>query len=327
MPVKNAGEYLIPCIESILNQDIAQWELIAIDDHSSDDSLTILNQYAGIDHRISVNSLGQEHGIIAALRMAYQCSKGYMITRMDADDMMSKSKLRLMSAALRDKGYGHVAIGAVAYFGVDGIGDGYRRYSEWLNNLTRSASNFDEVYKECVIPSPCWMMYRDDVDAIGGFDHDTYPEDYDLCFRMRGHGIKIAAVQEVVHHWRDHSMRTSRIDEHYKDNRFLELKCQYFKQQDWNVKRPLALWGAGKKGKRIAQMFNLHNMSYTWHTDNERKIGKEIYGHILQSDTSILAIADVQVIVAVSNPKEQQKIIAMLEFQGKRIGRDYYVFC
>ena len=93
MPVKNAALFLRECLDSIVNQEESNFELIAVDDHSTDSSLKILEEYQKKDPRIQVYK-NKEHGIIAALRLAYKKSSGILITRMDSDDIMSLHKLK-----------------------------------------------------------------------------------------------------------------------------------------------------------------------------------------------------------------------------------------
>ena len=133
------------------------------------------------------------------------------------------------------------------------LGDGYQKYQDWLNYLSATGNNFTEIYKECVIPSPSWMMHRGDFDAIGGFKSHIYPEDYDLAFRMYKAAYKVMPCDQVIHRWRDYPTRTSRTDDNYADNRFLNIKVHYFLDIDYRPTQQLVLWGAGKKGKQIAQ--------------------------------------------------------------------------
>jgi len=182
-PVKNAEKYLQQCLDSILVQSHEDFELILVNDHSTDRSLEIMQYYALQDARVHVhNNTG--NGIIDALRLAFSESQGQYITRMDADDKMHPQKLELMSAKLKEKGRGALAVGLVEYFSAAGIGDGYKRYSQWLNALTSTETNFTDIYRECVIPSPCWMIDREDLIACEAFQPNRYPEDYDLCFRF-----------------------------------------------------------------------------------------------------------------------------------------------
>ncbi len=317
MPVKNTEPYLRECLDSILAQSHTEWELLAVDDGSSDDSLALLRSYSQKDSRIKAlrNTGG---GIIPALQTGYAVSSGTFITRMDSDDIMMPSKLELMIKCLEKGGKKTVTVGLVDYFSEGALGDGYRRYAEWLNALTLAESHFNDIYKECVIPSPCWMMYKEDFDRIGGFTPDIYPEDYDLCFRMYKNGIRTLGVPQILHRWRDRSDRTSRTHEHYADNRFFELKVRYFLEIDHDTEASLFLWGAGKKGKRIARLLLECGVSFRWVCDNEKKIGKEIYGVVLEGirqvgrpDGEVVGITGKgdQVIIAVSSPDAQAEII------------------
>ncbi|HLT32306.1 MAG TPA: glycosyltransferase family A protein, partial [Aquaticitalea sp.] len=152
-PFKNTSRFLPECLESILNQSYANWELIIVDDHSSDNSLDIVKSFAQKDSRIKLLK-NEGSGIIDALRLAFKHSNGIYITRMDSDDVMTNDKLEMLAANLLQHGKGHLAVGLVNYFGEEGISDGYARYERWLNALTKEGNNYAEIYKECVIPSP-----------------------------------------------------------------------------------------------------------------------------------------------------------------------------
>ena len=99
MPVKNTAPFLIECLESIIRQTETDFELIAIDDHSSDESHSILKEFAIKDKRIKVFK-NTGIGIIEALRLAYSKSSGTYITRMDSDDVMSLTKLQVLTSNL-----------------------------------------------------------------------------------------------------------------------------------------------------------------------------------------------------------------------------------
>lgn len=321
MPVKNAEPYLQECIDSILSQTSIDWELIAVNDHSSDNSLKILKTAALQDKRIQIFN-NEGHGIITALQLAYAKSKGDFITRMDADDINSSEKLALMRKQLLESGKGFLATGLVQYFAEGGVGDGFKKYERWLNALNKNGNAFQEIYKECPIPSPCWMVNRTDFDACGAFDSDIYPEDYDLCFRFYKHGLKPIPTQEVLLHWRDHATRTSRTDKNYIEDKLLAIKCYYFIDIDLDKKQELILWGAGRRGKFIANYLLAQDIDFTWVCNNDKKIGKDIYGMELQ-DAAKLTKGQSQVIISVANDLEQKEIVASC----KGIEMKYYSFC
>ena len=306
MPAFNTAPYLEACLNSIIQQTYVDWELLVVDDFSTDATLNVLQEFALKDARIKVFQ-NQVKGIIPALQLAYANAKGQFITRMDADDIMPENKLAFLQNALLEKGNNYVATGLVQYFSDKEMGEGFLKYEAWLNALCLNSSNFNEIYKECVIPSPCWMMHRSDFEQIGAFQSNIYPEDYDLCFRMYQNKMKVVGVNEICHLWRDHQSRASRNDENYADNRFIDIKLQYFLKIDYQG-QDLVLWGAGKKGKALAQLLINNKVAFTWLCDNPKKIGKEIYGVVLQADTAIEKHQQAQVIVAVANEEEQAQI-------------------
>lgn len=87
MPVYNAGDYLVEAIESIINQTYTDWELIAVDDNSKDNSYSILRTYAANDRRIKVFKNVSNKGVSATASFALVKAKGDFIARMDADDV------------------------------------------------------------------------------------------------------------------------------------------------------------------------------------------------------------------------------------------------
>jgi len=306
LPVFNAAPYLRACLASIREQSFKDWELLAVDDYSTDESALILAEFAAVDSRISFFD-NQEKGIIPALRLAFHHSRGDFITRMDADDLMPIHKLAYLHDALLKKGPGHVVTGIVAYFSDTGLGDGYKKYETWLNGLVHQNTHFEDLYRECVLPSPAWLIHRTDLIAAGAFDVNRYPEDYDLCFRFYEQNFKIISIPETVHHWRDHADRTSRNNPIYADQNYLELKLFWFLKLHYHPERPFAIWGAGKKGKFMARYFLKYNCDFHWITNNSKKQGINIYEQILASPDVLNAEEDVMILIVVATPSFIQK--------------------
>ncbi|MFK7949328.1 MAG: glycosyltransferase, partial [Saprospiraceae bacterium] len=261
------------------------------------------------------------------LQLAFANCSGELIHRMDADDIMPKHKLATLKQLLVDNGKGHVATGKVKYFSETTLGDGYKKYEAWLNRLTETGDNFSELYKECVIASPCWMVYRSDFEKCGGFDSEIYPEDYDLVFRFYEAGLKCLPCSETLHLWRDYSVRASRTSDLYADNRFLNIKCFYFLKLNFDVSRPLVVWGAGRKGKAIAQYLINKKVAFNWLCNNPKKIGKDIYGVLMQAETALENLENPQVIVAVANHEEQAELKQHFHKNGMETMLDYFFFC
>ena len=326
IPYKNTAVYLPECIDSILNQTFSMWEAIFVDDHSTDNSAKIVQDYAKHDSRIKYLK-NNGSGIIAALCTAYEHCNGDLITRMDSDDIMMPQKLEAMHKDLKMHGKGHIALGLVEYFSETGINDGYKKYELWLNGLITNGTNFEEPYKECVIPSPCWMVHRKDFERCGGFQSNIYPEDYDLAFRFFQYGLKCIPSQKILHRWRDYAVRTSRTSPHYAENSFLDLKLNYFLELSFDTSKTLIVWGAGKKGKKLASLLLNKEIEFEWICDNPKKIGKNIYGIILKPWTILSELKQTQSIITVANVKAQEFIKNYFNKEHKKHMTDYFFFC
>ncbi|MBD1261718.1 glycosyltransferase [Maribacter polysiphoniae] len=326
IPFKDTEAYLSECMESILRQAYQNWELLIVDDASVDDSYPIVHAFALKDPRIKLFK-NQGSGIIPALRTAFNHCQGDLITRMDSDDIMTPDKIGTMANLLVEHGPGHLAVGQVKYFSHRGISNGYERYETWLNELTEKGNNFNGLYKECAIPSPCWMVYKTDLERCGAFEPDRYPEDYDLTFRFYENGLQGIPCDKVLHHWRDYDTRTSRTSEHYAANYFLDIKLHYFLKLEHDPQKQLVVWGAGNKGKTIAKSLLERKIDFRWVCDNPKKIDKDIYGKRMEHFHILNQIDDFQGIITVANENEQETIKLFLMGLDKKPMMDYFFFC
>lgn len=326
MAVKNTAPYLEACLNSVLAQSYANWELVAINDHSTDSTGEILASYARLDSRIRV-ALSKGQRLIPALQTGIQLASGELINRMDSDDKMPEDKLEVLVEAWQSHGKGTVIAGGTEHFVDEGeVGDGFRRYERWLNKVAAENRHFQEIYQECTIPSHSWIMHREDFDKVGGFDSLVYPEDYDLTFRIYRGGLKVIGIDHILHHWRDRSDRISRTWDEYKDNRYYDLKLRFFYELDRDQQRPLVVWGAGRNGKDLVRKILDRESALHWVCDNDQKIGKDIYGIIMQDLEDLPAISNPQILIAVTSPDAKIAIAQQLENWGKKPVRDYWFF-
>ncbi|WP_299550270.1 glycosyltransferase family 2 protein [Seonamhaeicola sp.] len=325
-PFKNTEAYLSECLDSILNQTYKHWELLIVDDHSTDTGYQLVKQYAETDKRIKLLK-NEGKGIISALQLAFKTSSGTLITRMDSDDIMLPYKLEILVNSLKKHGKQHVAIGLVEYFSKQGVGEGYKSYETWLNNLTKTGNNYDEIYKECVIPSPCWMVHRDDLMVCNAFNPNMYPEDYDLTFRFYKHQFKCIPCDTVIHKWRDYSTRTSRTHIHYAQNHFTALKVYHYLDIDYDKTKTPIIWGAGTKGKLMAKHFLERHIPFEWICDNPNKIGRDIYGKELLNFEALATIENAHSLITVANKEAQKQIRAYLTKLNLEPVKDYIFFC
>ena len=95
IPVYNAEKYVSKCIDSLLNQTFQDFEIILVNDGSTDDSVKICREYAECDNRIIL--IDRENGGVCTARNAgLDVATGEMITFVDADDWMPENSLQLL---------------------------------------------------------------------------------------------------------------------------------------------------------------------------------------------------------------------------------------
>ncbi len=128
---------------SIINQTFVEWELIVINDGSSDQSLQLLTAYALKDDRISIFQ-NTGNGIIPALQLALSHAKGAFITRIDADDIMPPDRLTMMHAQLVASPKRYIVTGLVKYFSNQPISEGYLKYEKWLNEINKNSHTMEK---------------------------------------------------------------------------------------------------------------------------------------------------------------------------------------
>jgi len=269
MPVYNAENYLDDCLQSIVEQSFTDWELIVVNDYSTDDSIKVIKEWCKKDQRLNYYQ-NLEKGIIPALNLAFENSTGKYITRMDADDLMPINKLELFSQQAL-KCPNSIITGKVSYFAAGQVSDGYLRYEIWLNALVDSSAFWNSVYRECVIASPNWMVRRSCFEQSFSFSELRYPEDYDMVLKWYENEFEISPIHEVTHYWREHPDRTSRNSDHYQQKAFFNLKTQRFIDLELDFSEKIQLIGAGVKGKLVASILNTNNISYDWFDFNAQK--------------------------------------------------------
>lgn len=298
IPFKNEKKFIAQTLESIFSQDEQNFEIIAVDDHSDDNSVKIVSEYTAKDSRIKLFT-NNGSGTISALKTALENSSGELITRQDADDLQPTEKLAELKHLLTTNGPGHIATGLVKYFCEDKtVGNGFLKYEKWLNNLCRDNSHRKNLFKECVIASSNWMLFKDDLKRIKGIQEAEYPEDYFFVFKVFEHNIKVVSSNKVTHLWRDHPNRASRTLEQYRDQKFFPMKVKFFKK--FHGSKNITLWGTGPSGKKLAKELLKEDISFHWVSNNKKKIGAVIYGVKIYDYNSLAEKHPQNVIVSVT---------------------------
>lgn len=105
MPVYNAARFLNGSISSVQKQSMVDWELVAVDDGSGDESLAILNGFAASDARIKVLTTGGNLGAGGARNCAMDAARGRWLAFLDSDDSWHPEKLSRQLNAMQQTGH------------------------------------------------------------------------------------------------------------------------------------------------------------------------------------------------------------------------------
>ncbi len=105
MPVYNAEKYVSEAIESIREQTYDNWELIAVDDCSTDQSTCILRKYEDLDKRIKLIILERNSGAATARNEGMKKANGKYLAFLDSDDIWMKDKLKIQIGIMQKEGY------------------------------------------------------------------------------------------------------------------------------------------------------------------------------------------------------------------------------
>jgi glycosyltransferase involved in cell wall biosynthesis len=177
----------------VLGQTFRDFELILIDDGSTDDSAQIVNQAAAGDQRLRVVSQ-ENKGVSSAANLGTQFARGEFLARMDADDLCFPQRLEKQVAFLREHP-DHVAVGSRVMF-IDDEGDELFEMPGIL--LSHEEIDRGLMAVEWTILQPAVMMRTEAVRRVGGYRPDLHiHEDHDLFLKLAEIG-KLANLPEVL---------------------------------------------------------------------------------------------------------------------------------
>jgi glycosyltransferase involved in cell wall biosynthesis len=195
MPVYNADRFLQEAVDSILNQTLDDFELIVINDGSTDGSLSLLQDYAAKDPRVRLFSR-ENKGLVATLNEGISAARGEFIARMDADDRCEPTRFALQIDRLRQEP-ALVALGSWAVaIDQDGMRIGPAPVPLEHEEIERALL----AGRSCIY-HPAVMMRAPALRQIGGYRDMAPAEDFDLWLRLSEVG-RLANLREPLFIWR-----------------------------------------------------------------------------------------------------------------------------
>jgi glycosyltransferase involved in cell wall biosynthesis len=178
MAVHNAEVHLAAALESICRQSLSEWQLIAVDDASTDGTAAMLDDLAQADSRVVVIHREVNQGQAACLNIGWKRADSELIARMDGDDICRPDRL--------DRQVEYMETHAT----IDVLGTGAVLIDEFgarLQTVTRPGEHADIVrrmYKEVPFLHPSVVIRRRFLDALGGYaPYLRRAQDLDLWLR------------------------------------------------------------------------------------------------------------------------------------------------
>lgn len=281
MPVYHAARTVGAAVQSVLDQTFGAWELVIVDDGSTDETVQAIEAAARGDRRVRLRRQGHG-GIVAALTHGIAAARGRLIARMDADDTMLPRRLEAQVAYLDARPEIGVVSCLVGFAGDPLAAQGYAEHVTWANGLVEPEAIALERFIDAPVAHPSVMFRRELLGEFGGYADGGEPEDYELWLRWMEAGVRFGKVSEVLLLWHDAPGRLSRVDHRYGDAAFARCRCRYLAR--WlrshvPESRRRFLWGAGRVTRgRFAALAD-HGVRLAAYVDvDPRKIGTRVAG-------------------------------------------------
>ena len=279
LPAYNAGATISGALESLAAQTYRDFEVIVVDDGSSDDTRMIAES-AGV----KVVSLSRNSGVVAAANRGLAEARGELIARMDADDFAYPERLAKQVAALdAHPDWGACATG-VRITG-DEVQDGFRRFAEWSNGLLSPEDIARERFIDQPVVNPTTMVRREVAERFPLRGETGWAEDYDFWLRVIEAGIAVGKTAEILLDWRDSPGRLTRSRDEYSLREFSRAKAHFLA----GMSAEFAIAGAGPIGKRLVHDLRAEGADVVAFYDvHPRRIGNMVQGVPVFADTAIV---------------------------------------
>jgi len=201
IPVFNAAPFLKESIESILNQTFSDFELLILNDKSTDKSLEIIKKFQLQDNRIIIIDKAQNTGPANLRNEGINAAKGNFIALMDADDISLPTRFEKQIAVLKN----NPEIGV--------CGTWFTFFGSEKNKIIKHSINSDAIkvsfLHSCNIGNPT-VMFKKEVLGDLKFDNDYVPvEDYDLWSRLLAK-TSFYNIPESLLNYRQHNNNISK---------------------------------------------------------------------------------------------------------------------
>lgn len=328
MPCFNAAKTLDEALLSLEAQTLQDFEIVAVDDGSTDKTGCILRRWSERDPRLRVITTNHG-GIIAALNIGLQSCRAEMIARMDTDDRCLPRRLEQQYEYLQAHPQVDLVSCRVQGFPPGQVRQGFEIYLQWLNGLLSDEDIRREIFVESPLPHPSVMVRKEILERAGGYQEHGWPEDYDLWLRLYLQGARFAKLPQVLLEWREHPARLTRTDSRYSLENFIRAKAHYLALGPLSGRDAVLIWGAGMVGRRLGKQLQRLAAPLVAYIDiDPRKIGRQRRGLPILAPEALLdcwsRYRRPALLAAVGARGARQLIRSRLQTMGLVEGKDWW---
>jgi len=322
MAVRNEARFLPAALASLQRQTLQDWELVVVDDGSTDTTPAILQQAAAADARIRLIRQPPD-GLVAALNRGLAGCRAGLVARMDGDDICHPRRLEEQVAFLRRHADIDLVACRVRHFPRPAIRGGMRAYEQWQNSLLEPEAIATDIWVESPFAHPSVCYRRRRVETLGGYRERPWAEDYDLWLRMHLAGCRFARLPGIRLFWRDRPDRLTRRSPRCTLEAFRACRLHFLRQDFLRRTRRVALWGAGIEGKAWRRLLVSRGLKVVlWVDIDPRKTGQVIHGApVIAPDAERIRRQPTLITIGARGAREQVRRWA--GDQGLREGHDY----
>lgn len=213
IPVYNVEFYLKDCIDSVLLQDFQDYEIICVNDGSTDNSLEILKSFS--DSRIKI--INQENqGLSCARNSGLDIALGQYVWFIDSDDKIAENSLSELNKLIDQKPYELIFFNAKVFFDNKELEEkGWSEYKRSSIGEIQSVSFFEKetINKSLIVSACCYSFKRDvykDLRFIANIYHEDNPFFIHLIFKNQNASCYILDKELFLRRVRDNSIMTSK---------------------------------------------------------------------------------------------------------------------
>lgn len=323
MPVRNEARFLPAALESIRRQTLHDWELVAVDDGSTDSTPAILQAASDSDPRVRILRTTR-NGLVPALNAGLEACRSSLVARMDADDVSHPRRLELQHSLISGNPAIGLAASAFRHFPRTTLRLGMLSYEAWQNKLTSHEAILRDLFVESPFVHPSVMFRKDVVIRAGGYRDMGWAEDYDLWLRLAADGIRFARLPLPLLFWRERPERASRTMPEYAAAAFRSCKTHFLKQGFLNGAREVVLAGAGSEGRAWSRALRAEGIRVaSWIDVDPKKIGRTLHGAPVTDARHGVKPEGIRILATVGTRGARDQIRKWAESVGLVEGEDF----